>query len=748
MKNTIAPTVAFSNTTDDFFITFTFDCSMQDQFVSDSSGLLNVKQIKFLKQVLRDFLASHNNIEMEKKLFQFLFNPRFFTYEIELASILRFSLKFRRGVKVQICPQLLAFLLSFISLQQSNLFLQQLSFFSTKAAFNKKENLSDAEFLAAVKQQCEQCFTAEHNSMSCFASLFAFQKTAVQWLQLAFQNNLHLLSMFPHFADCTSSAFIYDGSQHRGTIVPIHSIAPVYCLMMPTGSGKTVVTLRTMQPSQTWLVIVPTTLVGQWVSSCCQWRQGCSKQDHVAFRASMSLPSLLEKKTIVVSWAMVKYLPSSLSLYGIIVDEAHFLKITSTKWAQLKRLFPTKHSFQSCPKLVLLSATLSQSTVCHATRYLFNRNDLDFRKHCFAQHVAPRPYQIQHKEHVIPLTSSVETELNYIAKCLNLFSSMSALQVIVECCRKITSGVEFNLIETLKRHVAIIQQKQPLLHALAQQEDPRNALSMPKQLFVQNPCALCYDSLEVPRGLKRCGHVFCCRCLELMFDACYPRQPSCPMCQCRLLFSFSYETVDLHQSTTPDVVLQQPSDDAQQTIQTGKMAWLAQFIQTIDVSNTKVVLVTDFPEVLPMVERFLRRHEWTCFTIQTTQSQEQRTRLLNTFSTFQKGAFLIGRRSVIGQGLNLTAATHLISWEPEYEKADQVQCEGRLDRIGQTADITIHRLVTEQSIEPWMKKWAIAQHCHTQYFKPVTKITTLHRMVSNFVQGQSVDQFVALGVED
>jgi SNF2 family DNA or RNA helicase len=55
-----------------------------------------------------------------------------------------------------------------------------------------------------------------------------------------------------------------------------------------------------------------------------------------------------------------------------------------------------------------------------------------------------------------------------------------------------------------------------------------------------------------------------------------------------------------------------------------------------------------------------------------------------------------------GCGLNLTVANHVIITEPYFNAAEEKQAIDRVYRIGQTRDVTVHRLFVPNTVESWM----------------------------------------------
>lgn len=56
-----------------------------------------------------------------------------------------------------------------------------------------------------------------------------------------------------------------------------------------------------------------------------------------------------------------------------------------------------------------------------------------------------------------------------------------------------------------------------------------------------------------------------------------------------------------------------------------------------------------------------------------------------------------------GEGLNLHTATHLIMLDLEWNPGKEDQAAGRIDRMGQTRETTLHKILVEPSVDKWMQ---------------------------------------------
>ena len=82
-----------------------------------------------------------------------------------------------------------------------------------------------------------------------------------------------------------------------------------------------------------------------------------------------------------------------------------------------------------------------------------------------------------------------------------------------------------------------------------------------------------------------------------------------------------------------------------------------------------------------------------------TGATENRSELVNTFQTDPtKTVFLLSLKAA-GFGLNLTAASYAILYDPWWNPAAEAQAIDRIHRIGQTKPVIAYRLLAEHTVE-------------------------------------------------
>ena len=81
---------------------------------------------------------------------------------------------------------------------------------------------------------------------------------------------------------------------------------------------------------------------------------------------------------------------------------------------------------------------------------------------------------------------------------------------------------------------------------------------------------------------------------------------------------------------------------------------------------------------------------------------EDRQITVDRFSKVHGGALLVLNPRAAGTGLNITAANHVIHYNPEWNPAVEDQASARAWRRGQTRPVTVHQLFYIDTVEEIM----------------------------------------------
>jgi SNF2 family DNA or RNA helicase len=131
--------------------------------------------------------------------------------------------------------------------------------------------------------------------------------------------------------------------------------------------------------------------------------------------------------------------------------------------------------------------------------------------------------------------------------------------------------------------------------------------------------------------------------------------------------------------------------------ESAKVSALLELLEPIMEEGAKVLVFSQFVELIHILEKELAKKKIKTWTL--TGSTENRGDLVKDFQGAKDpGVFLISLKAG-GSGLNLTAASYVVLFDPWWNPAVEAQAIDRTHRIGQTSKIIAYRLVVKNTIE-------------------------------------------------
>lgn len=131
--------------------------------------------------------------------------------------------------------------------------------------------------------------------------------------------------------------------------------------------------------------------------------------------------------------------------------------------------------------------------------------------------------------------------------------------------------------------------------------------------------------------------------------------------------------------------------------ESAKLTALFDVLEPIIEEGHKVLVFSQFIQMLDIIRAEIERREWRHFLL--TGDTEDRGALVRDFQQSEGAAvFLISLRAG-GFGLNLTAASYVVLYDPWWNPAVENQAIDRTHRIGQTSHVIAYRLIVKESIE-------------------------------------------------
>jgi SNF2 family DNA or RNA helicase len=111
----------------------------------------------------------------------------------------------------------------------------------------------------------------------------------------------------------------------------------------------------------------------------------------------------------------------------------------------------------------------------------------------------------------------------------------------------------------------------------------------------------------------------------------------------------------------------------------------------------KVLVFSQFVEMLDLLRPALEERKWPVFYL--AGHTENRGELVREFQSKEGEAVFLISLKAGGFGLNLTAASYVVLFDPWWNPAVEAQAIDRTHRIGQTQKVLAYRLLIKDSIE-------------------------------------------------
>ena len=132
----------------------------------------------------------------------------------------------------------------------------------------------------------------------------------------------------------------------------------------------------------------------------------------------------------------------------------------------------------------------------------------------------------------------------------------------------------------------------------------------------------------------------------------------------------------------------------------GKFERLKDICETIFEKREKVLIFTQFKEIIGPLEQFLYKMSGEKgLTLHGGTSVKKRKAAVDTFQSDEYVPYFILSLRAGGTGLNLTAANHVIHFDRWWNPAVENQATDRAFRIGQTKKVVVHKFITKGTLE-------------------------------------------------
>ena len=138
-------------------------------------------------------------------------------------------------------------------------------------------------------------------------------------------------------------------------------------------------------------------------------------------------------------------------------------------------------------------------------------------------------------------------------------------------------------------------------------------------------------------------------------------------------------------------------NDKLRDAESAKVSALLDLLEPLMEEGHKVLVFSQFVTMLDLLRDTVKERGWPHYYL--AGSTENRGELVQEFQSAKGGAVFLISLKAGGFGLNLTAASYVVLFDPWWNPAVEMQAIDRTHRIGQTSKVMAYRLLMKDSIE-------------------------------------------------
>src|SRR6185369_15297180 len=131
--------------------------------------------------------------------------------------------------------------------------------------------------------------------------------------------------------------------------------------------------------------------------------------------------------------------------------------------------------------------------------------------------------------------------------------------------------------------------------------------------------------------------------------------------------------------------------------ESAKLNAFTELVDPLMQEGHKVLVFSQFVSMLDILRQVVEERKWPYFYL--AGDTENRGALVQEFQNTKGSAVFLISLKAGGFGLNLTAASYVVLFDPWWNPAVEMQAIDRTHRIGQTSKVMAYRLLMKDSIE-------------------------------------------------
>ena len=140
-------------------------------------------------------------------------------------------------------------------------------------------------------------------------------------------------------------------------------------------------------------------------------------------------------------------------------------------------------------------------------------------------------------------------------------------------------------------------------------------------------------------------------------------------------------------------------DQEQLAERSGKLQVLSKILPLWQKQGHKVIIFTQWRKMLSIVEAFTNMQGWKYARLDGNTNIASRQKLVDKFNTDPTYFCMLMTTKTGGVGLNITGASRVLLYDPDWNPQTDAQARERAWRFGQKKAVTVYRLITAGTIE-------------------------------------------------
>lgn len=506
------------------------------------------------------------------------------------------------------------------------------------------------------------------------------------------------------------------------------------------GLGKTLCCLKMMD--SVTLIICPAGLVDNWINEIKQHTD--ITDDQISNYTGPKRKVELNKRIYITSYHIIggewlgkknllqheqnndkklKFVKNSLfneSFFErVILDEAHFIRNSTN--TTTRAIFDFSNAMSTNAKRWIVTATPIFNSTKDTFSYFkflnlegiedkssFNRqygqsmtgikrlNSLIKKYSIQYKKEVVLPALVKKKEHVMYLEFTAEERTFYDALIeysrQRMLSLMQKIGELGNEIKELKSLMHNNVMVYILRLKQACDSPMLVLQTMRRLRNVNSFEEATKRLkhFVdtETDCPICYDQ-EADYTADPCGHRCCKTCWDRMFNA---RLFKCPKCR------GTVDRVKALNEHEPVQLIDQLIEN-----QSAKITKLIEITKDVISKGEKIVIVSQWVSMLNIIRDELKREdelkEICSINLQGNVQMKIRTESIQRFQNDPQVKICFLSLMSSAEGINLTAANHIVVLDQWWNNAKIIQVCDRIHRIGQTREVNVYKLYINSTIE-------------------------------------------------